>query len=478
MKWMRVFAAMVVALGLCGGNARAQHSHDGLSVEPPKTLAEGLKRIQEQQAVLSKALAEGSLKDADGPAFTLSVLTKDIGRVALADPSVPKERIKSINIIGRAAAAEAEAVHVDAEGGQLQPAMMHFAKLKPLLAKLVDASNATVVAKPETFVCEMHCEGVKQYEKPGTCPVCKMDLTALSKTPYYAKVSSPTAVEAGQPVTLEIKLLQPSGEPLDKVDTVHEYQLHFMLMSEDLSFYSHQHPKRMPDGTFKLERFTFPFGGKFFAYSDFTPTGGENQVSKYEFKVRDGGVPLHENIKLEPNFDGVGKDGDYEFRVRCNGQDFIAGEDMFLRYGIDLKYKPVTDLQPLMGAMGHLVIVSSDFKQYVHAHPLDFDEKKDGKGEAAHSHAGHDHDDDAILKKGREMLLGNGNKSDVVFHVVFPEPGLYRAFAQFQHKGKPLMYAVTIDVKPNPSGKPGGTPTKMDHSKHDHGKADASTGGK
>ena len=76
------------------------------------------------------------------------------------------------------------------------------------------------------------------------------------------------------------------------------------------------------------------------------------------------------------------------------------------------------------------------------------------------------------------MLLGNGNKSDVVFHVVFPEPGLYRAFAQFQHKGKPLMYAVTIDVKPNPSGKPGGTPTKMDHSKHDHGKADASTGGK
>lgn len=478
MKWMRVFAAMVVAVGLCGG-AMAQHAHEEPNVEPPKTLAEGLKRIEQQQAALNKALVEGSLKDADGPAYTLAELTKNIGRVALADPSVPKERVKAINLIGRAAAAEAEAVHEDAEASQLQPAMMHFAKLKPLLTKLVEASNAPVVAKPETFVCEMHCEGVKQYDKPGTCPVCKMELTALSKTPYYAKVSSPTAVEAGQPVTLEIKLLQPTGEPLDKVDTVHEYPLHFMLMSEDLSFYSHQHPRRKPDGTFVLERFTFPFGGKFFAYSDFTPTGAENQVSKYEFKVRDGGAPLHENVKLESNFDGVGKDGDYEFRVRCNGQDFIAGEDMFMRYGIDLKSKPVTDLQPLMGAMGHLVIVSSDFKHYVHAHPLDFDEKKEGgKGEAAHDHAGHGHDEDAILKKGREMLLGNGNKSDVVFHVVFPEPGLYRAFAQFQHKGKLLTYPVTIDVKPNPSGKAGETAPKTDHSKHDHGKTEAPAGGK
>lgn len=35
------------------------------------------------------------------------------------------------------------------------------------------------------------------------------------------------------------------------------------------------------------------------------------------------------------------------------------------------------------------------------------------------------------------MLLGNGNKSDVVFHVVFLEPGSgSRVLAQFQHKGK------------------------------------------
>ncbi len=479
MKWMQVIAAMVIAIGLSSGNARAQHDHAEPNVQPPKTLAEGLKRIEAERIELQKVLVAGSMKDAHEPAFTLMELTKAIGRVALADAAVPKERVKAINLIGRQAAAEADALHDAADAGKLQEAQAHFEKLKVLLAKLDEAARAPVVAKPETFVCEMHCEGLKQYDKPGTCPVCKMELTALSKTPYYARVSSATAVEAGQPVTLEIKLLQPSGEPVDKVDTVHEYRLHFMLMSEDLSFYSHQHPRRQPDGTFVLERVTFPFGGKFFAYSDFTPTGAENQVSKYEFKVRDGGAPQHENIKLESNFDGVGTDGDYEFRVRCNGQDFIAGEDMFMRYGIDLNRKPVTDLQPLMGAMGHLVIVSADFKHYVHAHPMDFDEKKeDGKGEASHSHAGHAHSDESIMKKGREMLLGNGNKSDVVFHVVFPEPGLYRAFAQFQHKGKLLTYPVTIDVKPNTSGKTGESAPMTDHSKHEHGKSEKPAGGK
>jgi transcription initiation factor IIE alpha subunit len=26
------------------------------------------------------------------------------------------------------------------------------------------------------YTCPMQCEGDKQYEEPGTCPVCKMDL--------------------------------------------------------------------------------------------------------------------------------------------------------------------------------------------------------------------------------------------------------------------------------------------------------------
>ena len=31
------------------------------------------------------------------------------------------------------------------------------------------------------YQCPMKCEGEKMYDKPGTCPVCKMDLELVSK---------------------------------------------------------------------------------------------------------------------------------------------------------------------------------------------------------------------------------------------------------------------------------------------------------
>ena len=40
-----------------------------------------------------------------------------------------------------------------------------------------DTKSAEVV-----YECPMHCEGDKTYDKPGTCPVCKMDLTAVDNT--------------------------------------------------------------------------------------------------------------------------------------------------------------------------------------------------------------------------------------------------------------------------------------------------------
>jgi transcription initiation factor IIE alpha subunit len=32
-----------------------------------------------------------------------------------------------------------------------------------------------------TYQCEMKCEGDKTYDKPGKCPVCKMDLKKVEK---------------------------------------------------------------------------------------------------------------------------------------------------------------------------------------------------------------------------------------------------------------------------------------------------------
>ena len=77
--------------------------------------------------------------------------------------------------------------------------------------------------------------------------------------------------------------------------------------------------------------------------------------------------------------------------------------------------KPVTDLQPYLGARGHLLIVSDDLTQYVHSHPAADDPER--------------------------------LPSDVVFDVIFPQPGAYKLWAQFQRHDRVTTVAFTVDVK-------------------------------
>ena len=53
---------------------------------------------------------------------------------------------------------------------------------------------------------------------------------------------------------------------------VHEKILHLLMVSSDLAWFSHEHPELQTDGTFVLKT-SFPHGGEFTLYHDFTPSG-------------------------------------------------------------------------------------------------------------------------------------------------------------------------------------------------------------
>jgi hypothetical protein len=65
------------------------------------------------------------------------------------------------------------------------------------------------------------------------------------------------------------------------------------------------------------------------------------------------------------------------------------GKPATFSYTISKDGKPVNDLTPYLGAMGHLVIISQDLKQFVHSHP--------------HEHADGDHDH---AKQGHADMKG------------------------------------------------------------------------
>lgn len=435
------------------------HGHDHAEVVLPKTFAECLLKLRSTLRAVEASLGKGDMHMAHEEAYGLSEIAKTVGKLALAkDSGVPRDKVREANVTGKDLSKAASDLHDVAAEGKKDESAKLLAQCRTLIEKL---ENLTGVK----YICDMHCEGTKTYDAPGTCPVCKMAFVKLSEAPFSASVKSAAAITPGQPAELAITLRRPNGEVVKEVDTVHDHKLHFMIVSEDLSFYAHEHPAQQADGTFKLPGVKLPFGGRYVTFSDFTPKGFGNQVASFEFKVAgDGPKPQ----TLKEDYDIVGKIDGYEFRVRCNGQKFFANEHSIIRIGIDKDGKSVEDLEKLMGEFGHLVIISSDLKSYVHSHPISLDEKKDDHGHAHDDH-GHDHAHHMtpdVEEAAKKFALQNGKPSDVVFHAVFPKPGMYRAFAQFQHKGKVLTFPFNIDAQVSEGGK--AAPTDGKDAGHDH----------
>lgn len=464
-----VVCAAGLALDCAHGVAVAQHAHGHAhaEVKPAETYAEAVSRIREELAEIEQMLERRAFAAAHEPADAIEHLASSLGRLALkAGSGVPREKVRDANLAGKDLAKIARQFHDAADKNDGAACL----RLLPRLREFVAAAGAF---SPERWVCDMHCEPGKTFDGPGVCPVCRMAYKPISQVPYSANVApSPAPVQPGVTTELTIRLLDPAGNVLglDALEIVHEEPLHLLIVNSDLSWYAHEHPAPRPDGTFVLP-ITFPEPGEYTLFHDYTPKGKRQQVAPFKLKVA-GAAPAPR--PLVEDYDTVAQIEGYEFRVRCNGVKFFAAEDSIIRIGIDRDGKPVTDLENYLGELGHLVIISRDLKSFVHSHPLDMsDDHADGAADHGHAHGhahDHAHDHEAIMRNARAAVaLGNGKPSDVVFHAVFPRPGLYKAFAQFQHNGRILTYPFVIDAQPPRDGREHPTADdKHDHGGHDH----------
>jgi hypothetical protein len=83
---------------------------------------------------------------------------------------------------------------------------------------------------------------------------------------------------------------------------------------------------------------------------------------------------------------------------------------------------PVTDLQPYLGAYGHLVALRSGDLAYLHVHP-------DGTPE------------DGSTRPG----------PDVVFYAAVPSAGTYHLYLDFKHQGVVRTAAFTVGTTGTPA---------------------------
>lgn len=421
--------------------AQPGHNDDGHSHSPAKaadSFAAAMKEIGERMAALDGLIAKGDLDEAHEQSDAIGALAKSLGALALKEGSgVEKAQVKVINKAGKALAEAADGVHEAGERKDLAAAKAAHAQMKA-------QADALAAFAPAKYFCPMHCEGAKTYDKPGKCPVCDMNLKKQTSDKFMVDIKPVGGpITVGKPATLVFTIKDPTGLPVKKVETVHEKPLHLLMVSKDLSWYAHEHPEIQADGTFTFT-YTFPAAGEFFFYNDFTPPSVGQQVVIVPVTVAGPASAAPAAKPLVPDSDMPKTIDGYTVSLDTGGP-VKTGAATHLAYTVTKDGKPVATLQPYLGAMGHLVIISEDRKEFVHSHP----------------HEGGEH-------AGAAM---GGPKVDFEAH--FSVPGTYKGWAQFNVGTTAKEQVITVPFTFTVAKGEG----KSEAAPHEHGGGEKKDGG-
>ena len=238
-------------------------------------------------------------------------------------------------------------------------------------------------------------------------------LPALAQ-PVPVMKSSVTNPKPGQKVDLTFHVAE-GKQKLTDYETVHEKKCHLMLISADYQDFQHEHPVLDKTGTFTMKNVVFKRPGLYYIFFDVTPEGSKQILKRFDFKVQGQGAPL----VLKEDMASKTVHGVTAKLVTMPAP--LKRGDAMLHFQLSRNGKPVTDVQPFMGAMGHVVALGRDGKPFLHIHPMD-------------SHHGH------------EGMNHHGKPGEIVFHANFPQPGLYKVWGQFVRGKQMLIMPFTVKV--------------------------------
>lgn len=201
--------------------------------------------------------------------------------------------------------------------------------------------------------------------------------------------------EPGVRETLVFRVLDRDGRTVHDFDVAHERAMHAIAARQDLTGYQHVHPRRTGDGGWAVD-IAFPEPGPYRVYADFVTDGMP--------------YTLTADLDVAGDYDARPLPG--PARTATTGDGYavaVTAEGGERRYTVTRNGVPVDDLEPYLGARGHLVALRADDLAFQHVHPQD------------------------TATAGREIS----------FDVALDGMGSHRLFLQFKHDGEVRTVAFT-----------------------------------
>jgi hypothetical protein len=266
--------------------------------------------------------------------------------------------------------------------------------------------------------------GSSGVDAPGTQTDAAVPVKGLSVSQDgYTLVLDAATHPVGTVAPLTFAITGPQGRPVTAFTPTHDRDLHLIVVRRDMTGYQHLHPKRDGEG-----RWTVPLvldeAGVYKVFADFAPDGRTDALTL--------AADLSASGRYEPQpLPGAAATtavGDYT--VSLDG-DLVPGQESTLTLSLARDRRPVTDLQPYLGAYGHLVALRAGDLAYLHVHP--------------------------------EGTPGDGRTTagpDISFDVGVPTAGVYRLYLDFQHDGvvrTAVLTATAHSASRTPAVHEGGT---------------------
>lgn len=236
----------------------------------------------------------------------------------------------------------------------------------------------------------------------------------------HIKLTLVKTVAQGNHQNVFFKLVnQKTGKPvlLDELKTVHTRRIHLLIIDQNLNDYSHvhSHPTQEP-GVYEFHWQPQNNPGNYNLWADITLNKDNQHAYLLTPLMRTSDKPavIHRKAFAESTVDG------FHFALSFNPTSVHAGEAAMGKIMItDSQGKPVTALEPVMGAFAHLVGFDDDFKTVIHIHPMGKEPTKP-------------------TDRGGPLLE---------FHLEAEKAGFIKLFAQVKINGRELYVPFGIQVE-------------------------------